>query len=161
MKNSKTLFMTKAALIAALYVALTGMSALLSLDKGAIQLRISEALTILPIFTSAAIPGVTIGCILSNLLFGALPLDVLFGSLATLIGAIGTYFIGKKRLYLAPIPPILSNTVIVPLILKYVYFVPGAIGFFALTVFIGEFLSCYILGIILCKALPSSFTEQL
>ena len=94
MKKNRTQFITKAAIIAALYVVLTGVSAMFNLDKGIIQLRLSEALTILPLFTPAAIPGLFFGCLLSNSLFGALPLDVLLGSIATLIGAIGTYYIG-------------------------------------------------------------------
>ena len=161
MKKNRTQFITKAAIIAALYVVLTGVSAMFNLDKGVIQLRLSEALTILPLFTPAAIPGLFFGCLLSNSLFGALPLDVLLGSIATLIGAIGTYYIGHVSKYLAPIPPILANTVIVPIVLKYVYCFEGAIPYFALTVFIGEVLSCGILGIILMKAMPKALTEQL
>lgn len=161
MKKYRTLFITKTAIIAALYVVLTGVSATFNLDRGIIQLRLSEALTILPIFTPAAIPGLFFGCAISNFLYGALPLDVLFGSLATLIGAFGTYYIGKISKYLAPIPPILANTVIVPLVLKYVYCLSGALPFFALTVFIGELLSCGVLGILLMRSMPKSLIEQL
>ena len=161
MKKSKTLFITKAALIAALYVVLTGVSAMFHLDRSIIQLRLSEALTILPFFTPAAIPGLFFGCALSNFLFGALPLDVLFGSIATLIGAVGTYYLGRVSIYLAPIPPILANTVVVPLVLKYVYCFGGGIPFFALTVFIGELLSCGVLGLLLLKAMPKYLKEQL
>lgn len=161
MKKYRTLFITKTAIIAALYVVLTGVSATFNLDRGIIQLRLSEALTILPVFTPAAIPGLFFGCTISNFLYGALPLDVLFGSLATLIGAFGTYYIGKISKYLAPIPPILANTVIVPLVLKYVYCLSGALPFFALTVFIGELLSCGVLGILLMRSMPKSLIEQL
>ena len=161
MKKQRTLFITKAALIAALYVVLTGVSAMFNLSSGVIQLRLSEALTILPIFTPAAIPGLFFGCALSNFLYGALPLDVLFGSIATLIGAFGTYYIGRVSKYLAPIPPILANTVIVPLVLKYVYCLSGGIPFFALTVFIGEVLSCGVLGLLLMRVMPKHLKEQL
>ena len=161
MKESKTLFITKAAVIAALYVVLTGVSAMFHLDRGIIQLRLSEALTVLPLFTPAAIPGLFFGCALSNFLFGALPLDVLLGSIATLIGAFGTYYLGRISKYLAPIPPIVANTVVVPLVLKYVYCFEGGIPYFALTVFIGELLSCGVLGLLLIKAMPKYLKEQL
>ena len=85
-------------IIAALYVALTYLANLLGLASGAIQVRFSEALTILPVFTPAAIPGLFVGCVLSNILTGCMPLDVLFGSIATLLGAVGTYFLcGKAK----------------------------------------------------------------
>lgn len=146
--NSKALLVTKAAIIAALYVVLTFVSASMGLSSGVIQLRLSEMLCILPAFTPAAIPGLFVGCIVSNLLTGCMPLDVIFGSLATLIGAFGTYFL-KKRKWLTPLPPIVSNTLIVPFVLSYVYGFEGSIPFFMLTVGIGEFLSCGVLGILL------------
>lgn len=146
--NSKALLVTKAAIIAALYVVLTFVSASMGLSSGVIQLRLSEMLCILPAFTPAAIPGLFVGCIVSNLLTGCMPLDVIFGSLATLIGALGTYFL-KKRKWLTPLPPIVSNTLIVPFVLSYVYGFEGSIPFFMLTVGIGEFLSCGVLGILL------------
>ena len=109
MRNKKVLFVVQAALIAAIYVVLTYFISAFNLASGAIQVRISEALTVLPYFTPAAIPGLAIGCFLSNLLTGCLPMDVLFGSLATLIGAIGSYLLRKNK-WLVPIPPIVSNT---------------------------------------------------
>ena len=146
--NSKALLVTKAAIIAALYVVLTFVSASMGLSSGVIQLRLSEMLCILPAFTPAAIPGLFVGCIVSNLLTGCMPLYVIFGSLATLIGALGTYFL-KKRKWLTPLPPIVSNTIIVPFVLSYVYGFEGSIPFFMLTVGIGEFLSCGVLGMLL------------
>lgn len=146
--NSKALLVTKAAIIAALYVVLTFVSASMGLSSGVIQLRLSEMLCILPAFTPAAIPGLFVGCIVSNLLTGCMPLDVIFGSLATLIGALGTYFLKKKK-WLTPLPPIVSNTMIVPFVLSYVYGFEGSIPFFMLTVGIGEFLSCGVLGMLL------------
>ena len=86
MRNKKVLFLTQAAVIAAIYVVLTIFISAFNLASGAIQVRISEALTILPFFTPAAIPGLAIGCLLSNLLTGAAVYDVVFGSLATLLG---------------------------------------------------------------------------
>lgn len=139
-------------MIAALYVVLTLLANALGLANYAIQVRFSEALTILPFFTPAAIPGLTIGCLLSNLLTGCMPLDILFGSLATLLGAVGTYLL-RKRQWMAPLPPILANTVIVPFVLAYVYQFEGSIPYFMLTVGIGEILSCGVLGMILMGVL--------
>ena len=148
MKNSKAVYVATAASVAALYVVLTFISSLFGLSSGVIQIRISEALTILPAFTPAAIPGLFIGCILSNLLTGGLILDVVFGSIATLIGAVGTYLLRKKK-WLVSLPPIISNILIVPLILRYVYGDPDAYLFMVGTVGAGEIISCGILGMIL------------
>ncbi|MCI5726018.1 MAG: QueT transporter family protein [Clostridium sp.] len=145
MNNTK--FIVKSAIIAALYIILTYLANVIGLANGVIQVRLSEILTILPVFTSAAIPGLTVGCVLSNILTGCAPLDVVFGSIATLIGAIGTYCLRNKE-KLAAIPPILSNTIIVPFILSYVYAFEGSIGYFMITVGIGEIISCGILGML-------------
>lgn len=152
MKDKKTKFITQAAMIAALYVVLTLLANALGLANYAVQIRFSEALTILPYFTLAAVPGLWAGCVLSNLLTGCMPLDILFGSLATLLGAAGTYFFRKKKL-LAPVFPILANTLIVPLILAYVYRFEGSLPYFMLTVGLGELLSCGVLGMALLGAL--------
>ncbi len=148
MKNSKTLFITQAAIIAALYVVLTLLANSLGLANYPIQLRFSEALTILPFFTPAAIPGLFLGCLISNLLTGAIIWDVVFGSLATLLGAVGTYLLRRSK-WLAPLPPVAANTIIVPFVLYYAYQLPGSIPYFMLTVGIGEILSCGILGMLL------------
>ena len=161
MRRQKTIFITKAAIIASLYVVLTAISALFGLDKGAIQLRLSETLCFLPFLTPAAIPGLTVGCALSSLLFAANIFDIIFGSLATLIGAIITFSLRKKSIYVAVIPPILSNTVIIPFVLKYAYGIHGMIPYFALTVFIGEFICCGIFGVLLLKALPKRVIDSL
>ena len=145
MKRNKTKHLTQGAVIAALYVVLTLLAKLLGLDSGQIQLRFSEALCILPVFLPAAVPGLTIGCLLSNLLCGNIFWDVLFGTMATLIGAIGTRLLRKNR-WLCCLPPILANTIIVPFVLVYGYGLPGALPFFMLTVGIGEVLSCGLLG---------------
>ena len=152
MRNKKVLFITQAAMIAAIYVVLTVFISAFNLASGAIQVRISEALTILPYFTPTAIPGLFIGCLLSNFITGCAPYDVLFGSIATLLGALGTYSLRKFK-WLAPIPPILSNTIIVPFILAYVYGLEDGIPYLMLTVGIGEVLSCGVLGMILLFAL--------
>jgi uncharacterized membrane protein len=161
MKNQRTLFITKAAIVASLYVVLTGVSALFGLDKGVIQFRLSEVLCILPFISFAAVPGVTIGCALSSLLFAANPFDILFGSIATLIGAVFTYTLRKKSIYLAILPPIISNTVIIPFIIKFAYGINGMLPYFALTVFAGELVCCGILGIILYKSLPKRLIDSI
>ena len=151
MKKHKTLFLTQAAVIAALYVVLTLIANALGLASQTIQVRFSEALTILPYFTSAAIPGLFIGCIISNTLTGCLFLDIVFGSIATLLGAIGTYLLRKHK-WLAPLPPIVSNTIIVPFVSSF--------PFFALTVGAGEIISCGILGMMLLFSL-NKYKNQL
>ena len=110
MKNKGTQFLTEAAVIGAIYVVLTLLFAPLS--YGEIQIRFSEALTILPFFTPAAIPGLFVGCIIANLFGGAIPVDIIFGSIATLIGAVFTYRLRSCNRFLAPIPPIVSNAAI-------------------------------------------------
>lgn len=145
------LFICQAALIAAVYVALTYVFAPISF--GAIQFRIAEALTILPIFTPAAIPGLFVGCFVGNILGGAVLPDIIFGSIATLIGAVFTYLLRKKSPFIAVLPPILSNTIIIPFILYYVYGVEMFFPLIMLTVCIGEVGSCGVLGIPLCYAL--------
>lgn len=145
MKNKSVLFMAQAAMIAAIYVVLTIVFAPFSF--GEVQVRIAEALTILPVFTPAAIPGLFIGCLIGNILGGALLPDIIFGSLATLIGALFTYLLRKRSKFLAPLPPILANIVVVPFVLRYAYGVLLPIPFMMLTVGIGEIISCGVLGL--------------
>ena len=153
MKN-KTRYLTLAAVIAALYVVLTYLSALFGLSgQNLIQVRLSEALCILPYFTPAAVPGVTIGCLIANLATGAHILDIVFGTLATLLGAIGTRLLRKWR-FLAPLPPILANTLIVPFVLRYAYLMTDtAMPILFLTVGVGEIISVGVIGMLLLLAL--------
>ena len=150
MKNKSTLFLVQAAAIGAIYVVLTLVFAPLSF--GEVQVRFSEALTVLPYFTPAAIPGLFVGCIIANFIGGAIPLDILFGSIATLIGAVFTYKLRGTK-WLAPVPPIVANTVIVPFVLYYGYGLNLPIPFMMLTVGAGEVVSCGIIGMILLTAL--------
>ena len=147
------MYITQSAMIAAVYVVFTIFIASFNLASGAIQIRISEAMTVLPAFTNAAVPGLFAGCLLANLITGCAPMDVIFGSIATLIGALGTYALREKHRFLASVPPIIANTLIVPFVLRYVYNIPGSIPFFMLTVGAGEVVSCGILGQILYHAL--------
>lgn len=151
MKKKSTVsvrYLTTAAIIAALYVVLTFLSAAFGLASGVIQLRLSEALTVLPFFTSAAVPGVTIGCFLANLFTGAPIYDVIFGTFATLLGVLGAAFL-KKYKYLVAVPTILSNALIIPFVLRIAYGVPDALWYLMLTVGAGEVLSAGVLGTLL------------
>ena len=145
--NYNVLRITYGAVIAAVYVVLTVIFAPISF--GPMQVRIAEMLMILPLFTPAAVPGLFIGCIIANMLGGAIALDVIFGSLATLIGAWGGYLLRRNR-WLVPIPPILSNALIVPFVLKYGYgFTEIPLPLMMVYIAIGEIIGCYILGEIL------------
>ena len=151
MRNKNINFLTQAAMIAAIYVVLTYVFAPFSF--GEVQVRIAEALTILPVFTPAAIPGLFVGCLIGNILGGAILPDIIFGSLATLIGSFFTYQLRDKNKFLAPLPPIAANTIVVPFVLRYGYGVALPIPFMMLTVGVGEVLSCGVLGMVLYFAL--------
>ncbi len=141
MKNVR--YMVQAALIAALYTVMTLSFAPIS--SGLFQLRFSEALTVLPVLTPAAIPGVFVGCLLSNLLMGSAIWDIIFGSLATLIAAYLTYLLRNKK-WLAPMPPVLVNAVIVGIMLVTVYAVPVNLFVAMAWVAAGEIAACYVIG---------------
>lgn len=142
-KNAKTitLYTTRGALIGALYVVLTMLATALGLSSSAIQFRISEALCILPIFYPEAIPGLFVGCFLSNLLSGCNIWDIIFGSVATLIGAVGARLlrdIPERHKWICTLPTIGANMIIVPFMLIYAYGLPDAYLFLMITVGIGE-----------------------
>lgn len=152
--KSQTAYLTTAGLIAAIYVILTFVSQTVGLASGAIQFRLSEALTILPMFVPAAIPGLTIGCVLANILTGCAVWDVVFGSVATLLGALGTWFLRKtENPYLGCLPPIIANMLIVPAVLMKVYGAPETYWYLMLTVCIGEVACCGVLGVIVYKVI--------
>ena len=151
MKNKSTLSLVQAAMIGAIYVVLT--VAFAPISFGEVQIRFAEALTILPFFTPAAVPGLFVGCLIANILGGAILPDIIFGSLATLIGAVGTYLLRKQRKYLAPVPPIVANMLIVPFVLRYGYGVNLPIPLMMLTVGAGEVISAGVIGLILLNVL--------
>lgn len=151
-KDNKTFYIAQAAVIAAIYTVLTMIAAGFDLASGAIQVRFSEALTILPFFTPAAVPGLTLGCLISNIVTGCALPDIIFGTLATFIGAIGSYALRRNR-FLCSVPPVVSNALIIPFVLSYAYHIPGGIPYFMLTVGAGEVISCMLLGQILLSAL--------
>ena len=167
MKKNTTKMVAFGGVIAALYVVLTIIAAALGIASGAIQVRLSEALTILPVFTAAAVPGLTVGCVLANLITGCAAWDVVFGSMATLLGAIGTRLL-KDRPAIAWIPPVVSNMLIVPVVLMKVYGVDNVDVFgsvfngdslwimLVVTVGIGEIIACGVLGMLLYHALKKN-----
>ncbi|SCZ08278.1 QueT transporter family protein [Alkaliphilus peptidifermentans] len=136
----KTLFIVQASAIAAIYAILTILFAPLS--YGQIQVRISEALTILPFFTPAAIPGLFVGCIIANMFGGNGMIDIVFGSLASLIAAYLSYKASRK--WIVPLPPVIINGIIIGFILNYLYQLPLLISM--VWVAIGQLIACYGLG---------------
>lgn len=158
MRNKKVTYIVQAAVIAALYVVLTMLANALGLASHTIQVRFSEALCILPVFTPAAIPGLWIGCVIANLMTGAIIWDIIFGSLATLVGALITYKFREHK-FLCTLPPVIANMIVVPFVLRYGYGIPPVylkgvdvtIPFNALTVGIGEVISVCVLGSILLR----------
>ena len=152
-KANKTVFLAKAALVAAIYVVLTCITAIFGLASGVVQCRLSEALMVLAMFTPSAIPGLFIGCVLSNLLTGCIVPDIVFGSIASLIGAVGAYLMRSKHPAFATAANVLANMIIVPFVLKYAYALEGGLMYFVVTVGLGEIISCTVLGTFLYKAL--------
>lgn len=166
--NQKTLFVVKAAVIAALYAALTAVSSVFGLAYGQIQFRVSEALCVLCAFTPAAIPGLTIGCLLSNLSspFGAV--DIIVGTCATLISAALGYLTRNIKIKGIPVLsllfPCIFNGILVGA--EIAYFMPegfqwGAFFIAGLEVAIGEFAVCFTLGVMLSKAIQKSKLKDL
>lgn len=143
----KTVFLVQASLIAAVYAAIT--ITLAPISYGQIQVRVSEALTILPAFTPAAIPGLFVGCIVANLYGGGGIIDIVFGSLATLFAAYLSYKMPRKLL--VPLPPVIVNGIVVGYILNYLYGLPLLITMGWVT--IGQIIACYGLGYPLMKIL--------
>lgn len=155
MNRRRILFLTQGAAVAAMYVALTYVSQIFGLASGVIQLRLSEALTVLPYFTPAAIPGLFIGCLLANLLTGCAIWDIVFGSFATLFAAILCRLL-CHRAWNVTIPNIILNTAIIPFVLRLVYNLPDSIAYLFLTVGIGELISCGVLGTLMFFAISKS-----
>ncbi|MBO5908148.1 MAG: QueT transporter family protein [Clostridia bacterium] len=155
-RKLNSLYLTRGAAVAACYIALTYLSAMLGLSSGVIQLRISEALCILPIFMPEATLGLFIGCIISNLITSAVIWDVIFGSLATLIGAVGALALKRlppRFIWCATLPTVIANALIIPPVLIFAYGVTDAYWFIVTTVGIGEILSATVCGTALYFAL--------
>lgn len=174
MRTTKNVrFLTQAAMIAALYAVLTYAAAAVNLAYGAVQFRFSEALTVLPVFTPAAIPGLAVGCFLANLGSPLGLVDWIFGTGATLLAAVGTWMARKIQIkgvpVLAPLPPVIANVVLVGFELSFLSsagtfalgnFTWAAFGASALSVGIGELVICYALGLPLLLALRKTGASQ-
>lgn len=157
--RNSALFLAQAGMIAAIYVVLTVFINAFNLANGAIQIRLSEALCILPVFTPAAIPGLFIGCLISNTVTGCVIWDIVFGSIATLLGAVGTYLLRKTK-FVCTLPPVIANMIVVPFVLRYAYGVGDAHWFLVATIGIGEVISCCVVGMIL-KTVLSKYRYQI
>ena len=162
-RNTRVRFLTEAAMIAARYTVLTLLAMMLNLAYGPVQFRFSEALTVLPVLTPAAVPGLAVGCLLSNLWSSMGALDIIFGTAATLLAALTTYMVRNIRVkgipILAPLPPVLFNALIVGVEITIVS--PGGFVFpaflaNALSVGLGELAVCYVLGLPLLVALEKA-----
>ena len=158
MPKSKTRYLTAAGIIAALYAVMSYFSSVFGIAYGPIQCRFSEALCVLPFLTPAAVPGLFLGCLVSNLLSPYGALDIVFGSLATLLAALWTRRCRRK--WLAPLPPVICNAVIVGAVITVQQVSGdlfwGTFAYNALTVGLGEALSCYVLGALLLSQLPKT-----
>jgi uncharacterized membrane protein len=171
MKNKTTLFFTQAAIIAAIYVVLSLLTYQFSYLE--IQCRVAEALCMTIFYTPAGFFGVVIGCLITNI-FGGSVLDIIFGTLATLIAALLTMPIAKairkkhgailkiRHSLLIPIPTVLVNAIIIPFVLYFGYGVTAmgsatgmyaVLGLLAFSVFAGEVISCYVFGPLLVLVL--------
>lgn len=170
--SKKVRFLAQGAVIAALYAVLTYAAAAVNLAYGQVQFRFSEALTVLPVFTPAAVPGLALGCFLSNLASPLGVVDWVFGTAATLLAAVGTRMVAKVEVrgvpVLAPLPPVLANAVIVGLEVAclsdvgfaWANFSWAAFGAGALSVGLGELAVCYVLGLPLLLALRKTGADQ-
>jgi uncharacterized membrane protein len=161
MKNRfSTRDLTLAAVVAALYAVLSYFGNIFGLTFGPVQIRFAEALTVLPFLCPATAPGLAIGCLITNLLSPYGPLDIVFGTLATAIAAGLT--MKMPRWYLAALPPIIVNAIILPPIWAWTEVGAvnsafwAAVGFNAVTFIVGEAIACYVLGTLLLKALPKT-----
>ena len=155
--KSTTHSLTRAALIAALYLLLTILFQPISF--GAVQFRVSEALTLLPVLTADAVPGLFVGCLLANLLGGGIWYDVVLGTIATLLAAICTRKLRNQPLLAAFMPVLFNGLIVGPVVYMAYVRAPGApiswpVLFSSMgTVALGELVVCYVLGLLLIKAL--------
>ena len=167
MKKTKTRYLCQAAMVAALYVVLTWVSAMLGLSSGSPQCRLGEAVCVLPLFMPAAVPGLGVGCFVANLLFSPAPADLIFGTLATVLGALGCRAVahlwrgkGIGRTVVATLPNVMSNAAIVPLILRYAYGLEDGFWFLAADVALGELIAGTLLGTLLALSISRVFRHH-
>lgn len=141
-----TRFLVQASLIAAIYTALCLILHPISFGFAGIELRVSEALTLMPVIMPAAVPGLFIGCLLANLLGGATMLDVVFGSLTTLVAAVLTRKC-RNRPVLAAFWPVILNAVVIGALLRYAYGVAMPLWLCMVSIGAGQAVACYALGL--------------
>ncbi len=144
--------LTRAAVIASLYIILTLLSNTLGLSSGVIQIRLSEVLTLLPVIFPESVWGLFVGCLIANIITGCVVWDIIFGSLASLLGAFLTLKL-RRHLVAASLAPVLSNALVVPLILKYAYNLGNAWWVLCLCVALGELITCTLLAPVVIKKL--------
>ena len=161
MKNTPytTRRLVRGAVIAAIYAVLTLL--LQPISYGAIQIRFSEALTLLPILMSEAVPGVTLGCLLANVLGGSMLPDIVFGTLATFLAAVATRRL-RQNFWLAAAMPVIANGLIVGAVVHFCYAPEMALPLCMLTVALGEAVACFVVGPLLIaarKKLPGKYLE--
>ncbi len=157
--DKRTRSLVRGAVIAALYAALTLLLAPIS--YGALQVRVSEALTLLPILLPEAVPGVAVGCLLANILGGSMLPDIVFGTLATLLAALCTRAL-RHRFWPAAAMPVLFNGLIVGPVVHFCYTPELALPLCMLSVAAGEAVACLVVGPLFLRAmrrLPSKYTE--
>ncbi len=153
MLNKKATYFIQFVIIAALYAGITiAEQFTVGMTKDIIQVRLSDALTVLPVFTPAAIPGLFVGCLTANYAIGCQTYDVIFGSLATLVGAIGTYLIRKHK-FMAPVPPVIVTMITVPLLFTYVYRYEDSFWYYVIAIGVGQLIACGVFGIALMLGL--------
>ena len=158
MRKCSTRDLTLAAMVAALYAVMSYFGNIFGLTFGPIQFRFAEALTVLPFLFPATVPGLFVGCLITNLLSPYGPLDIVVGSVATLIAALWTSRV--KNRWMAPLPPVICNAVLVGFTIGwaeaggYTAALPAAWAFNGLTVGLGELGACYVLGMLLLYVLP-------
>lgn len=152
--ENKALRITRSAIIAALYATLSYITQFIQIAF--FQFRLSEAMCILPMFLPEAVPGLFVGCIISNIVSGCNPWDTVFGSIATLIGALGAYLLRKvdnRFAWTATLPTIFANAIIIPFVIIFAYGSTDAYPFLFFTVAVGEIVCAGILGTLLYFAL--------
>ncbi len=164
------LFLTRAALIAALYAVIAYLSS--PLQFWFFQFRLSEALCVLAVFMPEAVVGTALGCLIANYITGCIVWDIIFGTVATLLGSLGAYLLGRilkgRMLWLTTVPTILSNTLLIPFVIVYAYGSEGSLLLFAFTVLVSEVICAGVLGTLLVTRLKKipyfatrrSFTEK-
>lgn len=151
-EREKIRYLTQAGLVAAIYTALCLVFQPISFGFSGVEMRISEALSLLPVVMPAAVPGLFVGCLLANILGGATILDIVFGSLTTLAAAILTRKLRRKFCF-AALPPVVLNAVVVGTLLRYAYGLQLPLLICMGSIALGQAAACYGLGAVVLRAM--------